>query len=349
MSSMASPDISFSVQGHLALITLNRERSMNAVTLDMITRIDAALDQWAMDDQVRAVAIISSSSKFFSAGGDIKAIYDARLDPEPFYDYFRAEYCLNAKIHSFPKPYIAFINGIVMGGGAGVSINGAYRIMGPNAKYAMPEVSIGFFPDAGGTYHLSRMPGCLGFFCALTGTRLAAVDSVLSGVGTHFYPSDDFEPITAQLREGNDISHILATLDPPPAPTTLTTERLFEIDELFGGETLQEVFERLTAANSDFARDSIKTLSQNCPISLEIAFRQVKTGRALNFKECMELEYRILSRILKSSDFYEGIRAAVIEKDRNPQWSVSKLSNLSPLDIDPYFAPLGSGNELFDC
>lgn len=346
---ISDDDIRLETKGALGLITLQREEAMNAVTLDMLRKIRSALDVWEKDNDVKTVAIRSSSPKFFSAGGDIKAIYDGGRET-PFYSYFAEEYQINARIHAFPKPYVALIDGLVMGGGAGVSVNGSHRVLGPGAKFAMPEVSIGFFPDAGGTYNLSRMPGTLGLYCGLTGARLNAADCFHAGIGTRHGGDHSFDDITGLLAEGREIESVVygPDADTFKSSATLTPDMLAETDTLFSGETLREIVDRVGMADTPFAEKCRNTLSAHCPSSLAIAFRQIRLGRDLSFNECMALEFRILNRILQTDDFYEGIRAAVIDKDRNPKWSKASLAEIDDAETDRFFAALGPGRELFD-
>ena len=342
-------DILFERVGRLGVITLNRPRALNALTWWMMRRLRARLREWAADSSVRAVAIRGAGPRAFCAGGDIHAIYQARhKDRAPLRRFYRDEYRLNAEIKRFPKPYIALLDGIVMGGGAGVAMHGSHRVVTENVVFAMPETAIGLFPDVGATYVLPRCPGEIGMYLGLTGARLDAADTLYAGAATVGVAAPRLEALVEDLgrdpfagdpfRRVDDIvaRHAAATGAPP-----LASHRE-AIDRHFGRNSLGAVMESLEAAAVDeWAAATLAGLRDKSPTSLAVTFRQLREGGALDFAACMRLEYRLVSRFIEGHDFYEGIRAAVIDKDRSPTWKPRTLDAVSAADVERYFAPMG--------
>jgi enoyl-CoA hydratase len=353
--SAVNSDIAIEARGQLGLITLDRGRALNALTHDMIRAIGDALETWECDERIAHVAIRSADEKAFSAGGDLRGIYDIGLaakrgeGPLPT-AFFVDEYSLNARIKSYPKPYIALIDGIVMGGGVGVSINGRYRIAGRNIQFAMPEVGIGFFPDVGGTFFLPRLPGETGTYLGLTGARIGLADCIWTGLATHFVPGERFEALIEALAGGVDTGAILERFDSKPDSTDpALAGDADRIDAVFGGSRVSDIRDRLERwknEGSDRAVAAAKAMDRASPTSLAIALRQMRTGGSLDFSACMRTEYRIVSRVLAGHDFYEGVRAQIIDKDRMPQWDPASCDNVTDAAIATYFAPLDEELEL---
>lgn len=339
-------EVTFAREGAAGIITLNRPAALNALTRNMALAISRALDAWEADEGV-AVVLIRGEGRAFCAGGDIQAIYRAGLAGAPLYRFFADEYRLNARIESYPKPYVALIDGIVMGGGVGVSIHGSHRVFTENARFAMPEVTIGFFPDVGGSHFLPRLPGEVGMWLGLTGTRLGPGDALHVGLATHAAKTDSLDDLVAALASGNEVDTVLSRFAVTPE-RQIGDATLTSVANIFAVATLDELIARLKAeadASDEFAATTLGRMMACSPTSLNVAFRQIRAGGTLSMRECMAMEYRIVSRMLRGRDFYEGIRAAVVDKDGAPRWQPDTLEAVDPAAIDEYFAPLG-GHEL---
>lgn len=337
------------VEGRCGVITLNRPEALNALTLEMCHAIEAALLGWRDDLQVSAV-IIRGAGRAFCAGGDIRSLYDSGLAGEDYpYRFYHDEYRLNALIHHYPKPYIALLDGIVMGGGVGVSIHGSHRLASENIRFAMPETGIGLFPDVGGSYFLSRCPGETGLFLALTGTRIGAADAVYTGIATDFVPADRLDAlydalISADFTEDPAIdaaNQLIARFSQPcPDAPTLAAER-DRIDRIFSGSSVELILDALTRERGKWAETIRQTILSKSPTSSKVAFRQIRNGAERDFDQCMQMEYRIARRFVAGTDFYEGVRATVIDKDQKPRWQPDRLADVDEAAVDAYFAPLG--------
>lgn len=338
-------DILFEAQGALGLITLNRPKALNALTLDMIHAMAERLGEWAEDPEIAAVLIRGAGDKAFCAGGDVLALL--RPDSEAFIEgFFRDEYRLNRMIFRYPKPYIALIDGIAMGGGVGVSVHGRYRIATERTLFAMPETGIGMFPDVGATYFLPRMAGGLGLYLGLSGARLRAADCRHAGLAEAFVPLDRHGGLLAGLAEGRWPDTLLAELggDAGAAPIA---EHSVAIERCFSAASVEEIMDRLGGEGGDWAAKALASLGAMSPTALKIAFRQIHEGRELDFEGCMMLEYRLSQRVVPGHDFREGVRALLVDKDMNPQWAPASLADVSDADIDGVFAPLPGGDLTF--
>jgi enoyl-CoA hydratase/carnithine racemase len=311
----------------------------------MIKALTAALVAWR-DDPAVGVVLIKGEGRAFAAGGDIRAIYEAGCAGKPPVDFFADEYRLNAMISAWPKPYVALIDGIVMGGGVGVSFHGSHRVLTENAVFAMPEVGIGFFPDVGGSHLLADLGGWFGMYLGLTGNRIRYGDALWSGLATHTVKSEFQAGLIERLAETGDADLALRECF-ASAKRETDDATLHKISRHFAGPSLHDVVESLeiAAPNDDFARDTLATMRKRSPTSLNVAFRQITAGSTLSMAECMRMEFRILNRMLQGHDFYEGIRAAIIDKGDTPRWQPATLAEVKAADIDRYFAPLGD-NEL---
>ncbi|CAH1650238.1 Enoyl-CoA hydratase/isomerase family protein [Hyphomicrobiales bacterium] len=335
------------IRGAAGVVVLNRPKALNALSLGMVRELARALDAWENDPQVTRVVVISTSEKAFSAGGDIRWLHDCGKAGrhDEMLAFWGEEYILNHRIKTYPKPYVALIDGIVMGGGVGISLHGSHRIAGDRYLFAMPEVGIGFFPDVGATYALPRLADGFGRFLALTGERIGAADALSVGLATHGVPSERMAELADALTGRGALDDILAAFSLQRGPGPLHAERGV-IAEVFGGETLSAVMERLakvSAGGNAFAGKLLQTLATKSPTSVAIAFEQMRRGGGLDFAEAMRTEYRIVSRIARGHDFYEGVRAVVIDKDQAPRWRPETLDAVEQADIDAYFAPLGAG------
>jgi enoyl-CoA hydratase len=328
-------DILFEIRDGVARVTLNRPDALNALTLEMCLALDAKLREWQDDPGVRAVLIRGQGSRAFCAGGDIRRLYDERGGDYPR-QFYRAEYRLNARLHRFDKPYIAFLDGIVMGGGVGVSVHGSDRIATENTMFAMPETGIGLFPDVGGSYFLSRCPGALGMYLGLTGARLGAADAIYCGIARYFVAANDWDALS-------DVVSIKEVAKPTSTPRLASQRAL--VDRCFGKGSVEEILAALSAEQDTFAADALAILKTKSPTSLKIAHRQIRAGRDLSFDDCMRMEWRIVNRVIAGHNFYEGTRAAIIDKDRKPRWQPARLEDVTEAEVARYFAPL-PGDEL---
>ncbi|MEE2688171.1 MAG: enoyl-CoA hydratase/isomerase family protein [Pseudomonadota bacterium] len=332
-------EILFDLCDGVAEVTLNRPGALNALTLGMVRQFDLLLKDWTADDKVRAVVVRGAGEKAFCAGGDVQKLYNGGPRSPITQDFFREEYRLNRRIHFFPKPYVAIMDGITMGGGVGLSVHAGTRIAADNTMLAMPETGIGLFPDVGGSWFLPRLPGEIGMYLAMTGARLTAADCVYVKICDAFVPSDRHDDLIAALRDGMDISTDLREFacDPGPSPLVAVRET---IDRCFAGDSVEAIETALTVEGSEWALEQLSIMAGKSPTSQKISFRQLRKGANLEFDACMVMEYRMSQRIMEGGDFFEGVRAVVVEKDMSPKWTPATLADLSEEDVDRYFCPL---------
>jgi enoyl-CoA hydratase len=338
------PDIICEIRGSAGFVLLNRPKALNALNLLMVRELAKALDAWEHDPAVMRIVVTGAGDKAFCAGGDIRSLYE--LGQAGQYDemltFWREEYILNARIQSYPKPYVALVDGIVMGGGVGLSLHGRHRVAGERWLFAMPEVGIGFFPDVGATYALPRLPDRAGTYLALTGDRVGQADALGLGLATHAVPSARMAELAEALTGSEPVDATIARFAHDPGPGKLAPERAM-IAHCFGAATLPDVLGRLdarAAAGDAFAAKALATIRAKSPTSVAIAFEQMRRGVSLGFAEAMQLEFRIVSRIPHGHDFYEGVRAVVIDKDQAPTWRPRTLEELDPATVAAHFAPL---------
>jgi enoyl-CoA hydratase/carnithine racemase len=340
-------DIRFERQGAAGIITLTRPKALNALSLPMVRAMARALETWEADSGVAAI-IVRGEGRAFCAGGDIARVYEARRKGESAAQFFAEEYRLNTHIECYSKPYIALIDGIVMGGGVGISCHGSHRVMTQKALFAMPEVGIGFFPDVGGSHLLPGLPGRYGYYLALTGQRIKYGDALGGGLATHAAPSDALEKIASEIADKGDPDAVLKAFSAAP-PRETDGATLAKIAEYFSRPTLRAVLASLeTAAGDDeFAASTLATMRQRSPTSLAVTFRQIASGAGLSMQDCMRMEFRILNRMLEGHDFYEGIRAVLIEKDNKPAWRPETVEMVRAEDVAHYFEALGDAELTF--
>lgn len=332
--------------GGCGLITLDRPSSLNALTLDMIGAIAAALETYAADASIKTVAIRSTSARAFCAGGDIKALYElgraGRHDAQMA--FFAAEYRLIQLIHRYPKPYVALMEGIAMGGGAGISLHGAHRVAGEHLAFAMPEVGIGFFPDVGGTYFLPRLPDRGGYYLALTGSRIGLGDALALGLVDAHVPAARFDALIARFAKGEAVKTAIAAEQAPAPPPEMLRHR--DVLAAFAEDNLESILGKIDAAaqaGSNFAATTYKTIRGRSPTSLAIALRQMQIGPTPDLETALRLEYRIGQRVVRGHDYYEGVRTVLIDKGETPHWTPEQIRTLSASNIDAYFAPYPDG------
>lgn len=333
-------DVLLRKDGSIGHITLNRPKALNALTHDMCGSIYDALRDWAGDSGIHAVLIDAVPGRAFCAGGDIRSIYElGRTDLPAAESFFATEYRLNAAIHHFPKPYIALVNGITMGGGAGLSVHGSNRVVTENTSFAMPETGIGLYPDVGGSYFLSRLPGEIGTYLGLTGARIGPADMLWLGLATHYLPSANMGLFASRLALGEPLRSVLATMAEPPPDLPPVAPYAARIDAAFGDDSVEEIIARLQNAG-DWERWIAESLATRSPTSLKLTLRALREARNLDFDECMRMEYRITLRVLRGHDLYEGVRAILIDRDQHPRWSPESLEKVTNGQIDGYFASL---------
>jgi enoyl-CoA hydratase/carnithine racemase len=335
-------EIRFERSGRAAIVTLTRPQALNAVTHRMVKALDKALDAWEHDQEVGMV-VVKAEGRAFSAGGDILHIYEAGRAGKPPVEFFADEYRLNARIARFGKPYVALVNGIVMGGGVGVSFHGSHRVLTENAQFAMPEVGIGFFPDVGASHLLPGLCGGFGMYLALTGNRIRYGDALWSGLATHAVKAEDQAALLDGLAAVGDPDEVLRGLS-FSAERETDQSALDAIALHFSQPSLHDIIDSLgqAAAADGFAQKTLATILTRSPTSLRVAWRQISAGRTLSMDECMKMEFRILNRMLAGHDFYEGIRAAIIDKGSKPLWRPASLDDVGDAEIDAYFQSLGS-------
>lgn len=339
---MEEAEVLVRVQSGVGRLTLNRPKALHALNRAMCESMTQALLAWRDDAAVSSVLIDHSGERGFCAGGDIRMIARSGAgDGAEARAFFDAEYKLNHLLFDYPKPVTALVDGVVMGGGVGISEPAEVRIATERTTYAMPETGIGLFPDVGGGWFLPRLPGETGTWLALTGARLKAADTVFLGIHSHFLPVDALEAfrliLSADPAHPVDVADGLEG-DPGEAPI----ERLMpEIDRLFGFDTVEEIVSALRSETSDWARAQLEILTSKSPQSLKVSLRQLRTGRSLeSFAENMAMEYRLGCRIVGTHDFQEGVRAVIVDKDNAPRWSPAALEGVVEADLQALFAPL---------
>jgi enoyl-CoA hydratase len=342
----AGKDIVTAVEGRAVLIRLNRPDVLNAGTPDMIRALSALYHKYAKDPHIYGFAM-EAEGRAFCAGGDIRALRELIHGDLAAADRFYAEeYQHNWLLQSLRKPHVALMNGAVMGGGAGISIYGTHRVAGEAMTFAMPEAGIGFFPDIGGGWFLPRMPGQIGMFLGLTGHVCNRADAYYAGAVTHCIPAAEFGAVKAAMIEGEPIDALLDALHAHPGEGFL--ERYREaIDRIFSAPTLEEILARLEAGRgawAGFAEAALAALAKMAPLSLKVAFEQIRRGKGYGtLKEALIVEYRLATRMIRRPDFSEGIRAAVVDKDRSPKWQPANLSEVSEAEVRALFEPLAEG------
>ncbi|MFF7731417.1 3-hydroxyisobutyryl-CoA hydrolase [Streptomyces sp. NPDC007984] len=332
----------FHTHGRAARITLNRPRALNALTHTMVRRVDAALTAWERDPAVETVVITGAGERGLCAGGDIRAIHDDARDGDGTGSaaFWRDEYRLNARIARYTKPYVAVMDGIVMGGGVGVSAHGSVRVVTERSRVAMPETGIGFVPDVGGTHMLAAAPGELGTHLALTGAQIGAADALLCGLADHYVPTDLLPDLLDALAE-SPVEEALAGCLRTPEEGALAARRDW-IDSCYAADTVEEIVRRLLAHDDPAAKDAAETLLAKSPTALKVTLASLRRARKLGTLELvLNQEYRVSCAALGTLDLVEGIRAQVVDKDRRPRWSPAALGEVTDADVERFFTPLG--------
>jgi len=342
-------DINIRVTGKAGRITLTRGKALNALSYEMCMAIDAAMRQWAADDAVKLVVIDAEGEKAFCAGGDIAELYDTGTAGDYAYGrkFWSDEYRLNALIFKYPKPVVSFLQGFTMGGGVGIGCHGTHRIVGDSSQISMPEAGIGLIPDVGGTLMLTLAPGRLGEYLGMTGARMKAADAIYAGFAD-FYIPESYWPllITGLEKEGDPAIVDVASQKPPTGSLQLQQE---EIDRYFAGETLTDILTLLQTQPSDFAEKTLKTLGRNAPLSMACTVELLHRLRESNLSihKALEHEYRFTYRAIEKGDFLEGIRAQIIDKDRQPKWQYAK-QDVPATAVSQMLMPLGADSLSFE-
>lgn len=327
------------VERGVGVLTLNRPKAINSLNYSMVTVLDSALTAWEDDDEVRAVLVNGAGERGLCAGGDVVALYhSAKADGVEARRFWFDEYRLNARIGRYPKPYVACMDGIVMGGGVGVSAHGSIRVVTETSKIAFPEVGIGFIPDVGGTYLLSRSPGLLGTHAALTGAPFSGADAIELGFADHYVPQADLEPFTAMVMARGPEAAVSAFAQEPP-PSQLAGQRDW-IDHCYAGETVADIIAALREHGEGPASVAADLIATRSPVALAVTLAALRRAAAMSsLEDVLVQEYRVSCASLRSHDFVEGIRAQLVDKDRNPQWSPSSLAEVTDEDVAAYFLP----------
>lgn len=333
-------DVLVSVENGVGQLTLNRPKAINSLTHGMVTTLGEALHAWENDDAVHTVLLSGAGERGLCAGGDVIALYhSAKAGGADARRFWFEEYQLNAYIGRYPKPYVSLMDGIVMGGGVGVSAHGDVRVVTDTTKMAMPEVGIGFIPDVGGTYLLSRAPGALGLHAALTGAPFTGADAIAMGFADHYVPHemlDDFKKTV--ISDGVEAALAAHAVQPPES--TLLSQRDW-IDECYAGDSVADIVAALRARGAGPATDAADLIETRSPIALAVALESVRRAARLDtLEDVLRDEYRVSCESLRSHDFVEGIRAQLVDKDRNPTWSHSSVAEVTAADVDAYFQPV---------
>ncbi len=349
--SSGDAEVLFSSHKNARLVTLNRPKALNALSLTMVRMIHQQLEEWQKSSESKLVIVQGAGDKAFCAGGDIRSLTDTR-GSQIQKDFFSGEYLLDG-LTSRIRNYIALIDGIVMGGGVGISVHGRYRVATERSLFAMPETGIGLIPDVGGSFFLPRLPYAeLGTFLALTGHRLKGPDCFHAGIATHLCQSSEVGALREELLEAASDTECLEALQKYHSKFeqgSFSLEPMLEkISSHFSKDTVEEIVSSLEAAKDDqWAQKVSKTMSRMSPTSLKVALRQLREGKRLaTLEECLQMEYRLVRRCCEDSDFYEGVRALIVDKDNQPQWNPRDLAGVTQTTVDRYFSKLPQEEEL---
>ncbi|MFK7862055.1 MAG: enoyl-CoA hydratase/isomerase family protein [Granulosicoccus sp.] len=342
-------DIFIRVEGHVGRLTLRRPQALNALSHDMSLKIETALLEWLSDDAVSLVMIDAEGEKAFCAGGDVAVLYNQGIagDVDSGRQFWRDEYRLNALIDRYTKPYVAIMDGITMGGGIGISAHGSHRIVTERSSLAMPECSIGLVPDVGGTHLLSRSSGHLGEFLALTGTRMKASDALFAGFADYHVPVESLKALKQALVDSGDVN-VIDSFHETPSTSSALAEDAQEINRIFGADTLAIVLSKLEKLKQDWAMSALNKIGYASPLALRLAFDLVRAARSEpGIEKALIREYRFVSRAMESCDILEGIRAALIDRDRNPSWKHASIAEVPQELIDQLKDASPGGDPVF--
>jgi enoyl-CoA hydratase len=336
-------------EGRAGRITMNRPQALNALTLAMVHQIWEALLAWRTDPAVELVVLDGAGDKALCAGGDVRALYDSRDEGSTLArTFWRDEYRLNALIGRYPKPFIAIQDGIVMGGGIGLSGHARDRIVTERSKLAMPETGIGLIPDVGGTWLLADAPGAVGVYLGLTGEAMRAADAIYAHFADVFVPSAKRAQLVERLVDprGGSAAEVIRAFAEEAGPSPLAGRRT-DIDSAFGGDSVEAMLAALGGMAGEWAQKTAATLAQKSPKSTKLTLAAIRNAQALgSLEEALNVEYRLCVRLFEDGEFTEGVRALIVEKDRSPKWSPARLEEVRPELVAAYLAPLPAGEEL---
>jgi enoyl-CoA hydratase len=338
-----SDEVLSRVDNGVGFVTLNRPKAINSLNQPMIEQLSAVLAKWEQDSEVSVVVLSGAGERGLCAGGDVVAIYhSARAEGVEARRFWYDEYLLNGRIGRFPKPYVALMDGIVMGGGVGVGAHANTRVVTDTSKVAMPEVGIGFIPDVGGAYLLSRAPGSLGLHAALTGAPFSGADAIALGFADHYVPHDRLDALREAIA-ADGVEQALAAHAVEPPPSELAAQQEW-IDHCYAGDTVADIVASLRnheRTGAGPAYDAAELIATRSPIALSVTLEAVRRAAKLDtLEEVLAQDYRVSSASLRSHDLVEGIRAQLVDKDRNPKWSPASLAQVSTADVEAYFAPV---------
>lgn len=331
-----SDDILFEEKGAVGVATLNRPEALNALTLAMVCAFKQQLHLWNEDPRVRTILLKATPGRAFCAGGDVRWLYDnGRVHPEKVMPFFENEYAMNLCIAMLKKPFVALMDGITMGGGVGVSLHGRFPVATEHFVFAMPETSIGFFPDIGASYLLNRLPGELGRYLALTGDRLDAARAHEVGLLYACVPSSKLQDVQEEIFRGDTAAEVI--LAPWHTPSHSPWPERAIMDECFAAESVEGIFERLASSSAPFAQRTLETLRAKSPLALKVTLEHLRRTRGLSLAACLAEDYRLAARFLRSHDFYEGVRALLVDKDKSPRWQPAVIHAVSAEMVEAFF------------
>lgn len=331
------------VQDNIGWMLLQRPKSLHALTLPMIDTMTTHLLEWQRDPEVHAVVLQAEPGKAFCAGGDIRQIYDLRGEYSQQLNFFEREYRLNQLIHAFPKPYIAFMDGITMGGGVGISLHGSHPVASEHFTFAMPETGIGFFPDIGASHILAKCPGQYGFYLGLSGDQIAVKDAIALNLVCAIVPAQAFPKLRDTLANA-DLSHnahqvvtqCIHEFAEPPESSSLLKKQV-GIDACFIPDNVERIIDRLAQRKETWFHDLRDRLLSKSPLSLKVTLQQLRMAKSKSMAACLEMDGRLVRHFLQDQNFYEGVRAAIVDKDKRPYWQPMTLPEVTPLMVNRYF------------
>jgi enoyl-CoA hydratase len=333
------------VAGRVGVAVLNRPSVLNVIDMDLIKALTRRLAIWRDDPAIAAVLVRGAGERAFCAGGDVRAVYVRRGDDAFMDEVYRVEYLLDDAIARYSKPYVVLMSGIVMGGGCGISVHGSHRIVTETTKLAMPECRIGLFPDIGASFFLARCPGRLGLYLGLTGISIGAADALYLGLADYFIPTNRLPQIVSAINGGQtasqDMLGALAVV-PQTAPVSLLRK---DIDDVFGLGCVRDILDALASSSAAWARDAYDSIRKACPLSLELTFRSIREAATKTLRECLISDFRIAQRLMKREDYFEGVRARIIDKDNQPRWTHDAVGAVDPAEVEACFASF-TGHEL---
>jgi len=349
MSATPKDEVLIRREGRAGRITMNRPRALNALTHAMVAPIWDALQGWRDDAGVELVLLDGSGERALCAGGDVRALYDSRsAGSGAARAFWRDEYRLNALIGRYDKPYVAIQDGIVMGGGIGLSAHARHRIVTERSRLAMPETGIGLIPDVGGSWLLAHAPGEAGLYLGLTGAEMDAADAIYARFSDAFVPASDLGALKARLLDpdGGTVGEVLKTFTQQPGRSRLA-DRAADIDRIFAGDSLEAILARLEESNLDWSEGTRRALAQKSPKALKLACAAIRHARDLpSLEAALDLEFRLAVRLFEDGEFPEGVRALIVDKDRRPAWSPPRLADVTDALLRRYLAPLPAAEEL---